>query len=123
MESEQAILAFAALAQPTRLDVFRLLVERGPDGMAAGDIARSLAVPHNTMSTHLAVLTRAGLIAAERHSRSIVYWAQLETVRVLAGYLLKDCCGGRPEICAPLVEELTACCPPSQTARKERAHG
>ena len=123
MESENAILAFAALAQPTRLDVFRRLVECEPDGMAAGDIARALAVPHNTMSTHLAVLARAGLVAAERHSRSIVYRARLETVSVLAGYLLKDCCGGRPEICAPLVAELTPCCPPTQAAAKERVNG
>ena len=72
MESDAAILAFAALAQPTRLDVFRLLVEHEPDGLAAGDIARRLNVPHNTMSTHLATLTRAGLIDAERHSRSII---------------------------------------------------
>ena len=109
MESDAAILAFAALAQPTRLDVFRLLVEHEPDGLAAGDIARRLNVPHNTMSTHLATLTRAGLIDAERHSRSIIYRARLEAVHALTTFLVKDCCGGRPEICAPLLVELSPC--------------
>ncbi len=89
--------------------------------MAAGEIARHLAVPHNTMSSHLAVLSRAGLIEAERHSRSIVYRAQLDAMHMLVAYLLKDCCGGRPEICAPLVAELTPCCAPSQSSRKETA--
>src|SRR3546814_9217212 len=78
MESDNAILAFAALAQPTRLDVFRLLMEHEPDGLPAGEIARRLDVPHNTMSTHLATLTRASLIEAERHSRSIIYRARLD---------------------------------------------
>ena len=76
MQPERAILGLAALAQDTRLAVFRLLVSREPDGVAAGDIARYLAVPHNTMSSHLRVLARAGLITAERHSRSIVYRAR-----------------------------------------------
>lgn len=118
MDSEQAILAFAALAQSTRLDVFRLLIEYEPKGLPAGDIARHMAVPHNTMSTHLAVLTRAGLIEAERHSRSIIYRAKLNAVRELAGYLVKDCCGGRPEICAPLIADLTPCCTPRNGATK-----
>lgn len=120
MESEQAILAFAALAQPTRLDVFRLLVEHEPDGLPAGEVARQMAVPHNTMSTHLAILTRAGLIEAERQSRSIIYRAKLNAVRALTGFLVKDCCGGSPEICAPLIADLAPCCPPKRkTAAKE----
>ncbi len=122
MEKEQAILAFAALAQSTRLDVFRLLVEHEPHGLPAGDIARHMAVPHNTMSTHLAILTRAGLVEAERQSRSIIYRARLDAVRSVAGYLLKDCCGGRPEICAPLIADLSPCCPPKSPAPKEVAH-
>ena len=122
MESDAAILALAALAQPTRLDVFRLLVEHEPDGLAAGDIARRLNVPHNTMSTHLATLTRAGLIDAERHSRSIIYRARLEAVHALTTFLVKDCCGGRPEICAPLIADLSPCCPPQTLAAKEAAH-
>jgi DNA-binding transcriptional ArsR family regulator len=122
MESEQAISAFAALAQPTRLDVFRLLMEHEPDGLPAGEVARQMDVPHNTMSTHLAILTRAGLIEAERQSRSIIYRARLDAVRALAGFLVKDCCGGRPEICAPLIAELSPCCPPQKIAAKEAAH-
>jgi DNA-binding transcriptional ArsR family regulator len=122
MESEQAISAFAALAQPTRLDVFRLLMEHEPDGLPAGEVARQMDVPHNTMSTHLAILTRAGLIEAERQSRSIIYRAKLDAVRALAGFLVKDCCGGRPEICAPLIAELSPCCPPQKIAAKEAAY-
>jgi len=122
MESEQAILAFAALAQPTRLDVFRLLMKHEPEGLPAGEIARQMDVPHNTMSTHLAILTRAGLIEAERQSRSIIYRARLDAVRALAGFLVKDCCGGRPEICAPLIADLSPCCPPQKIAAKEAAH-
>ena len=122
MESEQAILAFAALAQQTRLDVFRLLMTHEPDGLPAGEIARHMAVPHNTMSAHLAVLSRAGLIKAERQSRSIIYRAELDAVRVLAGFLINDCCGGRPEICAPLIADLSPCCPPPKSRSKEVAH-
>ena len=106
MEKEQAILALAALAQSTRLDAFRLLAEHEPDGLPAGEVARRLAVPHNTMSTHLAVLARAGLVAPERHSRVINYRARLDGFRELTAYLINDCCGGRSEICAPFVGEL-----------------
>lgn len=122
MESDQAILAFAALAQPTRLDVFRLLIGHEPEGLPAGEIARQMSVPHNTMSTHLAVLTRAGLIAAERHSRSIIYRARLEAVGALTAFLVKDCCGGRAEICAPLIADLTPCCATQTTIAKEAVH-
>jgi ArsR family transcriptional regulator len=122
MESEEAISAFAALAQPTRLDVFRLLMEHEPDGLPAGEIARQMNVPHNTMSTHLAILTRAGLIEAERQSRSIIYRAKLDAVRALTGFLVKDCCGGRPEICAPLIADLSPCCPPQEIAARDAAH-
>jgi DNA-binding transcriptional ArsR family regulator len=114
MESEKAILALAALAQPTRLDVFRLLVNHEPQGLAAGDIARSLAVPQNTMSSHLAILTRAGLASAKRASRSIVYRADLAHFQDIVLFMLKDCCGGKPEICAPLVESLIPGSPPKK---------
>jgi len=118
MESETAILALAALAQATRMDVFRLLVKHEPDGLAAGDIARALAVPQNTMSSHLAVLSRAGLVSAQRFSRSIVYRADLARFQEVMLFMLRDCCDGRPEICAPLVENLTPCCAP----KKRKAH-
>ena len=112
MESEEAILALAALAQPTRLDVFRLLVKHEPEGMAAGDIAKAIAVPQNTMSAHLAILSRAGLVTGQRLSRSIIYRADLARFQAVMLFMLRDCCDGRPEICAPLVESLTPCCPP-----------
>jgi DNA-binding transcriptional ArsR family regulator len=113
----EAITALGALAQATRLDTFRLLVEREPDGVPAGELARLMAVPQNTMSAHLAVLARADLVIGERHSRSIIYRADLSRFRDVALFLLKDCCGGRPDICAPLVADLTPC-----RSRKARAH-
>ncbi|MFW2853730.1 ArsR/SmtB family transcription factor [Sphingomonas sp. TX0543] len=110
MDSESAISALGALAQGTRLDVFRLLVKYGPDGLAAGEIARQLDVPQNTMSAHLGILARAGIVRSERHSRSIIYRADLDALRSLTLFLVKDCCGGRAELCAPLVAELVPCC-------------
>jgi DNA-binding transcriptional ArsR family regulator len=119
METEETVLTLAALAQPTRLEAFRLLVRHEPKGLAAGEIARALAVPQNTMSAHLAILARAGLISAERFSRSIVYRAELPHLREVMLFMLRDCCGGRPEICGPLIAELAPCCPPT---RKKRGH-
>jgi len=121
METEEAILALAALAQSTRLEVFRLLARHEPEGLAAGDIARALAVPQNTMSSHLSILTRAGLVSSQRRSRSIVYRANLQCFQSVALFLLKDCCGGRPEICAPLMESLSPCCPPKKEKADVRA--
>lgn len=117
MESEQAILALGALAQDTRLDVFRRLVQHEPDGVAAGELARLVAVPQNTMSSHLAILARAGLVTAERKSRSIIYRANLAAFQEVALFLLQDCCGGRAEICAPVIASLTPCCPPVKSKR------
>lgn len=116
MESNHAINVFAALSQATRLDTFRLLMEHEPEGLAAGEIARRLEVPQNTMSTHLAILTRAGLIEPERHSRSIVYRAVVDRVREIASFLVQDCCGGRPELCEPLIAEFTPCCAPKESS-------
>ena len=118
METEQAVLALAALSQSTRLEAFRTLVRHEPDGLAAGDLARLLEVPQNTLSAHLSILTRARLVTSERHSRSIVYRANLGEFRDVAVFLLRDCCGGRPEVCAPVVESLQACCSPK---RKEKS--
>ncbi len=116
MDSTEAIAALAALAQPTRLDVFRLLVAREPEGVAAGELARLVEAPQNTVSTHHAILSHARLIVGERQSRSIIYRADLERFREVALYLLKDCCGGRADLCAPLIADLTPCCPPKETA-------
>ena len=109
MENDSAIAVLGSLAQGTRLDTFRLLVRHEPNGLAAGDIARELGIPQNTMSAHLAVLSRAGLVTSQRHSRSIVYRANIDILRSLTVFLVKDCCEGRPELCEPLMAEL-ACC-------------
>jgi ArsR family transcriptional regulator len=111
MDSTEAIAALAALAQSTRLETFRILVEREPDGVAAGDLARLLSIPQNTMSAHLAVLARAGLVRSERRSRSIIYRGDLGRLRDVVQFLVQDCCGGRPELCGPLLAELSPCCP------------
>lgn len=110
MDNNKSVTALSALAQATRLDVFRLLVRNEPHGLPAGEIARRLDVPHNTMSTHLAILSRAGLISVERHSRSMIYRAELDAVHELVLFLLRDCCNGKPELCGPLVNDISACC-------------
>ena len=115
MESEQAILALAALAQTTRLAVFKLLVRHEPAGLPAGDIAKALAVPQNTMSAHLAVLARAGLVMSERRSRSIIYRADLSVFVGLTSFMVEDCCGGRAELCMPI-----SACRPARGKRKAR---
>ncbi|SDP48662.1 DNA-binding transcriptional regulator, ArsR family [Phyllobacterium sp. YR620] len=114
MDQYATIEAFAALAQPTRLDAFKLIVTREPEGIAAGEISRLLSVPQNTMSSHLAVLSRAGLISSQRQSRSIIYRADFESLRGAINFLLKDCCAGHPSICAPLLSDIVPCCPPSE---------
>lgn len=119
MEEISTLAALGALSQPTRLATFRLLVSHEPQGIPAGEIARLMDVPQNTMSAHLAVLARAGLVRGERHSRSIIYRAQIDAVRDLVLFLLKDCCNGRSDLCAPVIEALTPCCPPE----KENACG
>ncbi len=113
MEEGIALAALAALAQSTRLAVFRLLVSHEPHGLPAGDVAVALEVPQNTMSAHLAVLARAGLVATERQGRSIIYRARLDTLRALMVFLARDCCSAHPELCAPLLADL-ACCPPAK---------
>lgn len=107
METSQALDALTALAHPTRLAVFRLLVRHEPEGMPAGVIAEEVGVLANTLSTHLGLLTRGGLVSAERHGRSIRYRADLEGIRALLLYVTEDCCAGRPEVCAPLMEALS----------------
>ena len=114
MEESNALIALAALSQSTRLETFRLLVAREPDGLPAGEIARLIDIPQNTMSAHLAILARAGLVRGDRHSRSIIYHAQIDVVRELVLFLLKDCCNGRADLCAPVIVALSPCCPPQK---------
>ncbi|MCC6735195.1 MAG: helix-turn-helix transcriptional regulator [Bauldia sp.] len=118
MDESAAIVAFGALAQETRLRVFRVLIAAHPEGIPAGQVAASVGVPHNTMSTHLATLTRAGLTRSQKRGRTIFYQADLEGFRALVGFLTSDCCGGRPDICAPiLMPVLSACdCTPEEVS-------
>jgi DNA-binding transcriptional ArsR family regulator len=107
MDMPNALAALDALGQPSRLTVFRLLVQTGEAGLAAGDIALRLEMKPNTLSTHLSILESAGLIAAERQGRSIRYFAQMEGLRGLMAWMLQDCCGGNPDACAPLLDLIT----------------
>jgi DNA-binding transcriptional ArsR family regulator len=104
MELKNALSALAALAHEGRLAAFRMLVQAGHEGMAAGEIARRLDVPPNTLSSNLSILSHAGLIESRRDGRSIIYIARYENMTALLEYLMQDCCAGHPEICAPLVK-------------------
>jgi ArsR family transcriptional regulator, arsenate/arsenite/antimonite-responsive transcriptional repressor len=108
MIERRAILAFAALAQDTRLRILRLLVKAGEPGIAAGKIAAAVGASASNASHHLGQLENAGLIVQRREARSIVYSADYETLGALIGFLMKDCCGGKPEICEPAIS--AACC-------------
>jgi DNA-binding transcriptional ArsR family regulator len=108
VKSPEAVSALGALAQEHRLALFRLLVQAGPDGMAAGAIAEALGLPNSSLSFHLAHLTRAGLIRQERQSRSLIYRADYAAMNALVGYLMENCCAG--ESCA-----ADALCGPAAT--------
>jgi DNA-binding transcriptional ArsR family regulator len=110
MDKDHALDAFAALSQSTRLDVFRLLIKAGEAGISAGDISDILGVRQNTMSANLSVLARAGLIRNEREGRSIRYFADMDGMRGLLAFIMEDCCGGRPELCQPVIDELACAC-------------
>ena len=112
MEDTAAIEALSALAHAGRLAVVRLLVRAGPAGLSAGNIARASDTPANTMSTQLAILARTGLIRSRRDSRSVIYSADYSQIAALIGFLMEDCCEGRPEVCAPLAAwaNRTDCC-------------
>ncbi|HEY3776463.1 MAG TPA: metalloregulator ArsR/SmtB family transcription factor [Rhizomicrobium sp.] len=119
MELTDAIKRLSALAQDARLEVFRLLVRAGPEGLPAGEIARTLATPPNTMSAQLLILSNAGLIRARRQGRSIIYSVDFPAMSDLLVYLTRDCCAGREEICAPLVAVANRCCKPAKGVRHE----
>lgn len=99
MDTLTALASFAAFSRETRLAAFRLLVRHEPEGLPAGDIARRLAVPHNTLSTHLAVLERAGWVTSCRQSRSIIYRANLGHMQAVIDFLASDCCAGHASMC------------------------
>src|ERR1700682_3578231 len=102
MNTKRAIPALAALAQETRLAIFRLLVERGPEGLAAGEIAEKLALPASSLSFHLAQLRQAVLILQQRQSRSLIYSVDFTAMNALMGFLTENCCGGDSAACAPV---------------------
>jgi DNA-binding transcriptional ArsR family regulator len=101
MEKTDAVAALAALAQDNRLDVFRLLVQAGPEGMPAGGVAEALDLAPNTLTFHFDRLRHAGLVTVRREGRSMIYAARFETMNVLLDFLTENCCGGAPEMCAP----------------------
>ena len=113
MDINDATLAFSALSQPTRLDVFRLLIKAGANGLLSGEMGHLLDVKQNTMSTNLNILLRAGLIRNEREGRSVRYFADMDGIGGLVSFLLEDCCGGNAEQCAPIIE---ATCSPGSKA-------
>ncbi|MAL79816.1 MAG: transcriptional regulator [Sneathiella sp.] len=110
MEIKNALAAFSALSQQTRLEIFRLLVTKGMEGMAAGDIADALDVRPNTLSANLVILVNAGLLRNERQGRSIRYYVDMQGMRFLLSFLLEDCCGGHPELCQPVISEISCHC-------------
>lgn len=110
MEIKTAVASLAALALEGRLSIFRLLVQAGPEGLPAGEIARRLESLPNTLSANLNVLSNAGLVASRRDGRSIIYTANYDAMRDLLGFLMEDCCGGAPEICAPLAAVASRAC-------------
>ena len=113
MDVITATKALTALGQESRLRAFRLLIERGSKGMPAGDIARKLKVPHNTLSAHLSILSNAGLVRSQRAGRSIIYGIDFDGMRDLLAFLMEDCCRGKPELCAPVLDRLVPeCCAP-----------
>jgi DNA-binding transcriptional ArsR family regulator len=113
MEKTDAVAALAALAQDSRLDVFRLLVQAGPEGMPAGEIATALKLAPNTLTFHFDRLRGAGLVTVRRHGRSMIYAARFESMNALLAYLTENCCQGAPHACAP------AECKPARSRRSK----
>jgi ArsR family transcriptional regulator len=112
MEITNAVTALSALAQDNRLEAYRLLVQAGPEGLAAGEVAARLGLPPNTLTFHFDRLRQAGLISVRRNGRSMIYAARFETMNALLAYLTENCCGGAAELCAP------AACSPAQQVKE-----
>ena len=109
METITACDALAALAHPTRLQTFRLLVRHEPEGLSTGELVAATGLTQSTFSTHLAVLAKAGLVRTEKDGRRMIQRADIDALRALMVFLAKDCCQGRAELCEPLLAELTCC--------------
>ena len=121
METSEAVAALAALAQDNRLDVFRLLVQAGPDGMAAGRLAQALDLAPNTLTFHFDRLRSAGLVTVRRDGRSMIYAARFELMNSLLGYLTENCCRGAPAACAPVACVPAVCAPKRPVSRRKKA--
>ncbi|MGH1412325.1 MAG: ArsR/SmtB family transcription factor [Pelagimonas sp.] len=106
MEKNRAIASLASLAHETRIEIFRLLIKAGSQGVTAGEIATKLDVRPNTLSNNLNTLTSAGLVRSQREGRSIRYFAQMEAMKDLLTFLLEDCCGGQPDLCQPMLDKI-----------------
>jgi ArsR family transcriptional regulator, arsenate/arsenite/antimonite-responsive transcriptional repressor len=119
MTGPHALAALAALGQTTRLEIFRLLIRREPEGLPAGALAEQIGCQQNTLSSHLSILARAGLVRGERDGRFIIYHANLEGMRALLGFLVMDCCDGHPELCgfAKANTRSGSCCGPASSRR------
>ena len=104
MEPKEAVAALSALAHGGRLSVFRMLMQAGAEGIGAGEIARRLDVPSNTLSSNLNILAHAGLIENRREGRTVIYTARYVQMTELLDFLIHDCCSGQPEVCAPLAD-------------------
>ena len=120
LSAPHALSALAALGQPTRLQIFQILMRAEPDGRLAGSIAEEIGCPHNTLSSHLAILARAGLVRGTRDGRAIVYRADVESMRALLSYLVNDCCDGHPELCGFGAKTAAGCGPAPKTRKRKR---
>jgi len=109
MDMEAALSILSALAHPTRLDAFRLLIRHEPDGLSTGALVDASGLTQSTFSTHLAVMAKAGLVQSEKRGRQQIQRANLDVLKGLMIYLARDCCQGRAELCEPLLAELTCC--------------
>jgi ArsR family transcriptional regulator, arsenate/arsenite/antimonite-responsive transcriptional repressor len=124
MDEPHALAALAALGQATRLAIFRSLVGKEPKGMSAGALAEAVGCPHNTLSTHVAILARAGLVYGTREGRTITYRANADGTRALIAFLVTDCCEGRPELCGLTSgSSANGCCPPATSSSKRAKKG
>ena len=122
MSAPHALATFAALGQPTRLAIFQLLMSAEPYGLAAGAIADKVGCPHNTLSSHLSILARSGLVRGARDGRSIIYRAKVDAIRTLVSFLVDDCCDGHPELChlQEAIDEANCGCAPTGKNKKQR---
>ena len=121
LTEDQAISALAALAQATRLAIYKLLIKHEPVGITAGVIAETIGAPHNTLSSHLAILVRAGLLRASREGRTIIYRSNVKGMQSLLHFLVNDCCDGHPELCNLLADAASASCSAPSKAKAAAA--